>query len=143
MAGNPQCPIEFDPKVNEYHLLETAPDTYWVIYYCPFCGGKAPQSKRSLLFHKLDVAERKRLTELTQNLQTVREVLNAFGEPDKKMNDGFATITPERDGNPEVTAIRPMIVYEHLSKIAYVEFTIYPGDYVGVSFRTKSIAETS
>lgn len=140
-ADDPRCPIKFDAEVQEYHVLLNAPNSYLLIRHCPWCGGKAPQSKRSLLFHILDDAERQRLVNLTENLRTVQDVLTVFGEPDRKHPAGFATIAPERDGNPEITTPCRTITYQRLSKVADVEFAVYPGDLVGVSFRTKSLKE--
>jgi hypothetical protein len=59
-----------------------------MIYHCPFCGGKAPKSRRDELFHRLPHAEQRRLGELTHNLRTVQEVTAALGEPDFERRGG-------------------------------------------------------
>ncbi len=65
MAENPKDPVQFDRRLNEYHIMRQGNGGYSVIYFCPFCGGRAPNSQRSSLFHRLTEEERHRLTELT------------------------------------------------------------------------------
>ncbi len=112
-----------------------------MIYFCPFCGGRAPKSRRSLLFHRLTDAERQRLLELTKDLKTVNQVTNALGEPDRRHPVGVVTVTPEREGRPEITENLPLLVYSKLSDTAEVYVTVYPDDKVGISFQSKSVKE--
>jgi hypothetical protein len=136
-AEDPTCPIEFHAKLNEYHLVR-GPKSILVIYYCPFCGGSAPKSRRDRLFHKLTDAERHRLVSLTKDMRTVQDVSRAFGRPDIRQPVGLVIGEPERDGKPETTQSYPVMIYTKLSKIADVRVTIYPTDKVGISFLGKS-----
>jgi hypothetical protein len=108
-----------------------------MIYYCPFCGGSAPKSKRDRLFHTLTDVERQRLVDLTKDMRTVQDVVHAFGEPDIRQPTGLVVIKPEKDGNPETTQSYPVMVYTKISKTADVRVTIYPTDRVGIGFLTK------
>jgi hypothetical protein len=135
-ADDPKCPVEFDAKLNEYHIVR-GPKDFLMIYYCPFCGGSAPKSKRDRLFHTLTDVERQRLVDLTKDMRTVQDVVHAFGEPDIRQPTGLVVIKPEKDGNPETTQSYPVMVYTKISKTADVRVTIYPTDRVGIGFLTK------
>jgi len=68
--------------MNEYHLSHYDHGSYSVLYYCFFCGGKMPESKRGTFFEEpdpLEVAEFSRLAEQVSDVKSMREVL---GEPD-------------------------------------------------------------
>lgn len=136
-ANHPDSPIRFDPELNEYHFIHrtsTSGESMMMIYHCPFCGGRAPQSRRAELFHRLTQAERHRLCELTNRMRTIQDVTAAFGEPDIRQPIGMVVITPERDGKPETTQSYPVMIYTKLSEIADVHVTVYPTDRVGISF---------
>jgi hypothetical protein len=135
-ADDPKTAVEFDAKLNEYHLVR-GPKDYLVIYYCPFCGGSPPKSRRDRLFHKLTDAERHRLVTLTKDMRTVEDVTRAFGEPDVRQPAGMVTTNPEREGKPETTQSYPVMIYRKLSDIADVHVIIYPTERVSISFQGK------
>ncbi len=139
-AEDTKCPVEFDDELNEYHItLED--DGYMVIRYCPFCGGRAPDSKRSRLFHMLTDDERRRLCDLTKGTRTLQDVTAAFGEPEIRQPVGMVVTMPERDGSPETTKSYPVLIYTKLSDIANVHVTVYPTDKVAISFQGKAVKE--
>jgi len=136
-AAEPRSPIEFDAKLNEYHIVR-GPKDFLMIYYCPFCGGSAPKSRRDRLFHTLTDAERSRLVKLTKNLRTVEDVTRAFGEPDYRQPVGIVVTQPERGGKPETTQSYPTLIFTKLSDTANVHVTIYPNERVAISFQGKA-----
>jgi len=138
MADDPKCPIEFDANLNEYHIMRRDGDGYSMIYYCPFCSGAAPKSKRSLLFHRITDEERKRLSELTKDIRTIQELTTAFGEPAIKQEIGATITMPELGDQAETTRSYPVVIYTGKSKIADIHAMIYPTDRVQISFRGKS-----
>jgi len=135
-ADDPKCPVKFDAKLNEYHIVR-GPKDFLMIYYCPFCGGSAPKSKRAQLFHALTDVERQRLVDLTKDLRTVQDVSHAFGEPEIRQPVGIVITKPERDGKSETTQSYPVMIYEKISETADVRVTVYPTDRVGISFQGK------
>jgi hypothetical protein len=135
-ADDPKMPVEFDPELNEYHVVR-GPKDFSMVYYCPFCGGSAPKSKRDHLFHTLTDAERQRLSTLTKDMHAVEDVTRAFGEPDIRQPIGVTITEPERDGKPETTQSYPVLIYTKQSEIADVHVTVYPTDRVGISFWGK------
>jgi hypothetical protein len=135
-ADDPKTPVEFDAELNEYHIIRGRKN-FLMIYYCPFCGGSAPKSRRDRLFHTLTDAERQRLVTLTKDMRTVEDVTRAFGEPNIRQPVGMTITEPERDGKPETTQSYPVLIYTKLSDIADVHVAVYPTDRVGISFQGK------
>lgn len=136
-ADDPKCPVKFDAKLNEYHMIYGTKGIM-MLYHCPFCGGSAPKSKRELLFQKLTDAERQRLVNLTKDMRKVHDVTRVFGEPNIRHQVGMVTTKPERDGKPETTQSYPTMVYTKLSEMADVHVTVYPTDKVGIHFQGKA-----
>jgi hypothetical protein len=141
-ADDPKCPVEFDAELNEYHLVR-GPKDYLLIYYCPFCGGSPPKSRRGRLFHALTDTERQRLVMLTKDMRTFQDVSRALGEPDIKQPVGLVITKPEREGKPETTQSYPVMIYQKLSDVADVHVTIYPTDRVGISFQGKAVKKNA
>ena len=105
-ADDADSPIKFDARTNEFYFAyetEYAKQGRLIIYHCPFCGGRAPESKRDTLFHTVSEREKRRLSLLTKNLRTVQEVLTTLGPPDRDMPAGAGVTIPERGGKPEKT----------------------------------------
>jgi len=137
MVDDPKDPVEFDQRLNEFHITRKGDSGYTLVYFCPLCGGRAPASKRGSLFQKLDLAEQQRLFELTKNLQTVQDVIAAFGEPDTRRPFGMMVVATGPEGAPQTTQSYPMMVYSKLSPSADVHVTIYPMEKVGITFQSK------
>jgi hypothetical protein len=142
MADEPKCPVEFDAKLNEYHIVNDEGGE-WAIYYCPFCGGSTPKSRRERLFHRITNDEMHRLCSLTKGLKTVQDVTAAFGEPDIYQEVGLVITSPEREGKPEITKKRPVMIYTKLSQTADVYVTVYPTDRVDIQFRGKGVKKNA
>lgn len=136
LAEDARNSIEFDARLKEYHIARQNGGGYSLIYFCPFCGGRAPKSERNKLFHQLSDMERNRLIVLTKDLRTVQEVLTALGEPDHKRSNMTVT-TPEKEGKPETTQTYEVMAYSKLSDTAIVNVQIYPNDRVAITFQAK------
>jgi hypothetical protein len=140
-ANNPDVPIEFDATLNEFHIVYTVndPDSYMLIRHCPFCGGKAPTSKRASLFAAIPVEELSRLARLTSSLKQVGDVIAAFGAPDRDEEVGSMVTRPEGEGMPPETQAYRVLVYKGLSEVADVRATVLPDERVSISFAGKYI----
>ena len=136
LAEDSREAVQFDTRLNEYHILRKDGSGYSLIYFCPLCGGRAPKSKRDSLFHRLTEAERHRLTEMTKDLRTVQDVIAALGEPDVKGLQLTIT-TPAKEGQPETTQAYPAMTYSKLSDTAIINVQVYPNDRVGITFQGK------
>ena len=141
-AGHPDSPIRFDAEKNEYHFIHSTSEggeARMLIYHCPFCGGRAPKSKRGNLFARLTNKETRRLTDLTKDLHTLEQVLTALGQPDRDSPVGMTIVAPERSGKPETTQNFRTLVYSKLSETAEVHITVYPTDRVAIMFQGKYV----
>src|SRR5262245_42398099 len=98
-SKEPSVPIEFDAELNEYHILGALGERL-MVYHCPFCGGRAPDSRRNELFMHITLAEKLRLMELTRDLKTLDDVLGAFGSPDMDNPAGVDVTKDDSAGRP-------------------------------------------
>ena len=138
-ADNPHLPIEFDAKLNEFHLVYdvNGGKGQMNLYHCFLCGGKAPGSKRHLQFATISDDERFRLRELINPLKTLDNVLTVLGKPDQDYADGVMVMLPETEDNPHKEQAYRSLVYEKLSDVADVRVTVYPNERVGIGFTGK------
>jgi hypothetical protein len=90
-AANPLIPVEFDEKMNEYHLVRDGAET--IMRYCYWCGGRLPKSKRELYFTKPSASEIAEVEELLKDAHSVDDVLRILGTADEllDLNGSFAT----------------------------------------------------
>ena len=112
-AANPEVPITFNAEMNEFELHTGK--TIWQIYYCPFCGGRVPESLRNTFFAIISPEEEQRLNELAAQITSPEDALRVFGAPDRD---------------------RHTLTYRNLSKTANVVALIDNGEWRGV-FHTK------
>jgi hypothetical protein len=103
-ASDPDLPVEWDLEMHEFHFLYPSRDGvstgHLLLRHCPFCGGKAPESRRGAAFHTPSRAELERLRKLTGGLSTYEEVVARLGAPDGEDERGTSWLRPEREGSP-------------------------------------------
>ena len=122
MADDPGSGIEFDELTSEYQFV--CDSSIVVIYHCPFCGGAAPESKRSLLFAQVPESELDRLSQLLGSITTIDDVLEMLGKPD---SEGYSTSTlPEAENKAPRIERHREVRYNSLSDVADVSFTERP-----------------
>jgi hypothetical protein len=129
-AKDPKLPIEFDAKLNEFHVV--CAQGFMTIYHCPFCGGKAPESLPRDLFKRIPDEEARRLLGLNKDFKNADEVIAALGPPDADQPLGVVIEHHEPDGRPPRATAHRVLVCTRLSEAADVYVTVYPGD--GVEF---------
>jgi hypothetical protein len=76
LAADTDSVISYDKSLNEYE----APGL--VLYYCPFCGGRMPESKRGTFFMKPSRKEADDFRSRVKGCNTIEDVIATFGEPD-------------------------------------------------------------
>jgi len=140
-ADDPDVPIVFDERTNEYHYtyLESGSGVPAIlnIYHCPFCGGTAPRSKRPLLFHVVSSEEKRRLADLLVPIRSVRELVETLGEPDKDDPAGMWERSEEFDDRPSRVVPCRMLTYESLSDVADVQVYERPDGTIGWALSGK------
>lgn len=118
LAENPDCQIVFDERVGEYQLKwrSKTDDGYVVkaypIKFDPFTG-EPLESRRDELFTKPSREEMKRIDAKLSKCHTIKDVIRAFGEPDR--------VWPA-DGNREVSQ------YDFHSKFDTIQLTVQVDD---------------
>jgi hypothetical protein len=80
--------------------------------------------------------ELRRLTDLTQELRTLSDVLAAFGPPDWDRPAGTGVTKEDETGRPTTTYFRTL-TYRGLSATANVDVTVQVDDRVGFNFKPK------
>jgi hypothetical protein len=123
-ADDPRQPIVFDKLTGEFHFQYRENDasgfSTLIIYHCPFCGGAAPKSKRSLLFHVIPPDEEHRLFALLDGITSIRAAIRKLGKPDDDNPRGISMETPQRGGHAPTKQWFRTLRYEKLSKVANV-----------------------
>jgi hypothetical protein len=54
----------------------------WVMYFCPFCGGKLPDDSKPIYVPYITAEERARLETLVEDIQTPEEAIERPGTPE-------------------------------------------------------------
>jgi hypothetical protein len=73
----------FDEEMNEYHIAYGPERTgRLIIRYCPWCGGKLPESRRASFFTEPDPAEVSEVKRLMSSMRDIPTMLRVLGEPD-------------------------------------------------------------
>jgi hypothetical protein len=109
--------------MNEYHLHHARGQM--TIYYCLFCGGRTPASRRASFFAHVSDTERSLLSSLLAGITTEKEVLQRFGRPDEETDFGVISVVPEKDKKPEHGTAARQLKYTRLSEVAVVIFNAY------------------
>jgi len=124
-ADEPANPIIFSARTNEYQLVYGDDDNQagMLLYYCPFCGGRTPDSQRDRLFSRITMAETDRLKELTRGIKTIDDAIRVLGEPDTDVPDGVTVVTDESETEPARVQSYRTIIYSGLSDTAIVHIT--------------------
>jgi hypothetical protein len=139
-SKEPEHPIRFDSKLNEYHIALKS-GGIMMIYYCPFCGGRVPESRRSSLFAHVTNAEMNRITHLTKGIKTVSDVIASFGAPDEDGERMSRVGHPEKVGKPpsgELFFVRTL-VYKSISETIDLHFSVGANESVHLSWYGKCI----
>ena len=137
-ANDPAMPVFFDAQLNEYYIARTGElSGHLLIYHCPFCGGRAPKSKREEMFWAMTPEEMHRIRDITLSVETVSDAIAKFGEPDEDIPSGYGEITPPQPDKPQTTRFFRVLRYHRLSEIAVLDFVVHPEGKVHLSYSGK------
>lgn len=142
-AADANTPVRYDPELNEYHIIYALPGSghgVLMIYYCPMCGGSAPQSRREALFAEIPPEEAERIGVLVDRVANLDDVATVLGVPDE---DDPVTL-PEgmvwpsnRDSSPELPV--KILGFVSLSQVADVRVSVYVDGRAHATFHAKYI----
>jgi hypothetical protein len=128
--------------MNEYHITNIGRTGYSNIYYCFFCGGAAPTSKRHTCFATITTTEAARLDRLTDGVKSVEDAFARFGKPDDDIDNGLRMYSKASAAKPTTITSYRTLTYENLSKTAEVVFTDFgPERGLRMSLRGKYLGE--
>lgn len=140
-ADDPDVPVVFDERVGEYHFAYFEPGSNTpatlIIYHCPYCGGAAPESKRHLLFHVVSSEEKHRLADLIAPINSVEELIEKLGKPDKDEPATMWERSEESGHRPSTVVPCRTVTYASLSEIADVHVYERPDGTLGWSLSGK------
>lgn len=138
-ARDPECSIEFDAELNEYHLKHGK--GYLMIYHCPFCAGRAPKSLRGEMFATVSSDEAARLHLLTKDMKTEKDVRAGLGEPTHVHEVG--AMMQERNVGQKAGKVRvcKALHYDSHSETARINVNVGRHGKVSIHFTGKYIGK--
>ena len=139
-SKEPAHPIRWDERMNEYYLA-TGETGRMMIYYCPFCGGRAPESRRASMFAHVTQKEETRIFGLFRGIRTVADVFAKFGQPDEELEFASGVRSLSRDNKPERGEIFRGLVYKSLSPVADIVFEVGSSESVRGTWNQKYVGD--
>ena len=139
-SKEPDHAIRWDESMHEYYIAY-GKGAQMRVYYCQFCGGTTPKSRRASFFAHVTEKEETRIYNLFRGIRTVADVVARFGPPDEDMELGSGVRRPDRDGMPESGEIFRTLVYEKLSPVADIRFDVGNSDTVRGMWMQKYVGD--
>jgi hypothetical protein len=139
-SKEPDHSIRWDEGSGEYYIAY-GQGARMMVYYCPFCGGRTPKSRRASLFAHVTSKEETRIYNLFRGLRTVSDVVARFGPPDEERELAAAVRRPGRAGKPERGEAFRGLVYKELSPVATIIFEVGTSDSVHGTWVQKYVGD--
>lgn len=143
LASNPNGPVKFEPKDNEYRLYNDPHDTssgYHAMRYCFWCGRKLEKLAPSE-YLVIPETEEARLVRLTSSFKTFVDVQSVLGPANHEATGIARSAFSERC--PQETELVRILTYTGLSPIANVMVFERKDGSVGFTFIHKSRREST
>jgi hypothetical protein len=139
-SKEPDHPIRWDAQMNEYYIAHDKSGRMSV-YYCPFCGGSTPKSRRSSMFAHITAQEETRIYGLFRGVRTVSDVTSRFGPPDEEREFAASVRKPGKGNEPERGEVFRGLVYKNLSPVADIVFNVGDSDTVTGTWVQKYVGD--
>ncbi|MFA5203313.1 MAG: hypothetical protein WC708_02815 [Lentisphaeria bacterium] len=139
-SKEPAHAIRWDEQMNEYYIVHGTGGKM-MVYYCPFCGGSTPKSRRASMFAHVTQREEGRILWLIKDIRTVPEVIARFGPPDEETGLTMAVRNPGGDGKPERGEVFRCLVYKQLSPVADIIFEVGAKEAVRGTWSQKYVGD--
>jgi len=126
-ANDERFPVEYDAQSDTFKLQCQLGDGnlgYTVLYYCPFCGGKAPNLRKESTFARISEQERLRLQELTRQIKSIEDAFRILGKPE---TSSLLEAQLSQAENELLQAARSL-TYQNISETAIIHITEYEQD---------------
>ena len=112
-----------------------------MVRYCPFCGGRTPDSRCDSFFAHVTSEEETRIYDLFKGIRTVADVVARFGPPDEERENAEGVRRPARRRKPERGEVFRGLVYKRLSPVAEIMFLVGSNDSVRGTWSQKYVGE--
>ena len=83
-VADPRAPVEFDKRMNEYHLVKD--EMLIMMRYCFGCGCLLPKSKRAPFFTTPNHMETREVRKLLADAHSAADVFRILGSPDETLD---------------------------------------------------------
>jgi hypothetical protein len=134
--------IRWDERMNEYYIAN-GKHGRMMVYYCPFCGGRTPDSRRGSFFAHVTRQEATRICDLFKGIRTVADVVARFGPPDEERDWSSAVHWPGRWGKAGRGEAFRGLVYKSLSPVADIVFEVGTSDSVRGTWIQKPVHDAN
>lgn len=82
-AEDSTFPVEYDSQTGEFNLVHgKSGKGRWRMRFCPSCGGRLPESRRSSFFTTPSEEEKHEVTRLVDRIHDLVSLQQALGDPD-------------------------------------------------------------
>jgi len=105
-------PLVYNNEFNEYRIVHLGVELYF--YYCPICGGKLPESKRSELYVEPLPEEIESINQKIKGVNNIGDIVKLLGEPDEVF--GPPVIDTQIGGIYGQKNIKQIVIYNSLAK---------------------------
>ena len=95
--------MEFDSKMNEFHILQSNPNGKVQIYYCIACGGNPPESLRHTFFEAPSAMDYEEAWSRIEHLKDEDDFVREFGAPSHVFD-----ISPPSAKDVEIYGVKPV-----------------------------------
>jgi len=83
-AEDSTFPVEYDSQTGEFNVIHgKSVKGRWRMLFCPSCGGRLPESRRSLFFTTPSDEEKQEVTRLVERIHDPASLQQVLGEPDE------------------------------------------------------------
>ncbi len=134
LADDPNVPIQYNHKLNEYYLA-FGDNGQAPLYYCFSCGGRLTKSKRGQLFTKPSVREKTKITEKIKEARNIDDIVAILGEPDERHGEVLHSM--EQKKKYGMKNVRQTLRYTSLAKTLNLLLQGYEDNSFAVMFEGK------
>lgn len=140
-ANDERFPVEYDEQDNQFKLrcqLGDEKPGYTVLYFCPFCGGRAPDLKKEKIFAQISELEFERLQDIAREIQSIEDAFRILGEPEQEFSreEQRAILSAEEK---ELMDAARALTYQNVSETATIHVIEYKEGGVRIIIQEKFI----
>ena len=83
-AEDDTFPVEYDSRAGEFSIIHgRSGKARWLMFFCPSCGGRLPESRRQSFFTTPSEEERREVARLLEGIHDIASMQRVLGDPDE------------------------------------------------------------